>query len=299
MTDRKYSLEHFHELNRAAEEAPLVPAPPVQDAVGFEEVARRRIATLSRFVDVEGRDVLELGTGRGYTAAQLVASARAKSVVGIDVRTYPDWEKHDPKTVRFIVGDLASKPLVEPESIDVVVSAVVFEHVTRPIRMLEALYNALRPGGTAWLYFNLYRGPKASHRYRVITFPWPHLLFDDDQSEVLIRELGSKGKFAWVNRMTAAEYLQVCAELGFEITAYQRHIARLQDHVDFYIEHEDILGRYPALDLETDFLTIALRKRAEPNMVVPKLDYLRRQQVFDRMVLLRQRELRAQKSAAT
>ena len=33
-------------------------------------------------------------------------------------------------------------------------------------------------GGLAWIKAN--RGPKASHRYRWVNFPWPHLLFTDE-----------------------------------------------------------------------------------------------------------------------
>lgn len=278
-----YDLRLFQELNDEYRARPLVPAPPGSTTADYQAVAQRRLQVLSRYVTVEGKSVLELGTGRGYTAAA-IAAAGAREVIGVDVRPYDDWSDHDARATRFIVGDLASDDaLIASESIDTVVSAVVFEHVTRPVRMLEALHRVLRPGGEAWLYFNLYRGPKASHRYRHIYFPWPHLLFEDAVSASFLADLGLNSKFAWVNRMTAAEYLQVAAELGFSVVDVRRHVARIDEYVDFYVRFEDKLGRYPALDLETDFMTLVLRKSdivTEP----PTLGYAQRQRAFDAVV---------------
>ncbi len=288
-----YSLDLFRQLNEEFRSTPLIAAPPDRTSKGFEAVAKRRIETISRYLpDLRGKYVLELGTGRGYTAALLPEVTGAKHVTGIDVKAYPEWDLHDKKTTEFIRGDLAGGQFVEAESIDAVISAVVFEHVTRPIRMLSELHRVMKVGGEAWLYFNLYRGPKASHRYHTIFFPWPHLLFDDGQAAQILSEAGASGKFAWVNRMTAAHYTQVCAELGFEITTVHRHIVKLEEHLDFYLRFEDKLGRYPALDLETDFLTIVLKKLSEPDDRVPRFGYLERQKRFDRLVRLRQTELR-------
>jgi SAM-dependent methyltransferase len=279
-----YDLELFRSLNEEYREQRLVPKPPVQSKAAFEDVARKRVAMLSRHVDVKGKRVLELGTGRGYTAAALPSLGGAAHVIGVDVRSYEDWERHDAAQTRFVVGDMASEELVEPESIDVVVSAAVLEHVTRPIRMLEAIHRCLRPSGTAWLYFNLHRGPKASHRYRNLYFPWPHLLFDDKQAAAVVKEEGGRGTFAWVNRMTAADYVQTCAEVGLEITAVNRRATKIDDHIEFYLRFEDKLGRYPAYDLETDFLMLVVRKSPGPVERVPHLGYLERQRHLDKLV---------------
>jgi hypothetical protein len=64
--------------------------------------------------------------------------------------------------------------------------------------------------------------------------------------------------FTWVNRMTAAHYVQAAREVGFTIDAAVRKVMPID--VPFYLRFEDKLGRYPALDLETDFLTLVLTK---------------------------------------
>lgn len=277
-------LDLFRTLNEQYRNRPLVPEPPKQTPKSFETVAEGRIRVISRHLpDLVGCDVLEVGTGRGYTAALLPAQAGAKHVTGIDIRRYPEWDLHDPDATTFLKGDLAGGQFVDSDSMDAVISAVVMEHVTRPIRMLAEIHRVLRPGGQAWLYFNLYRGPKASHRYRSIFFPWPHLLFDDAQSADFLAER-EMGKFAWVNRMTAAEYVNVCVEIGFEITEVRRHVSDLEQYLDFYLRFADTLSRYPALDLETDFLTLVLTKLPEPGDRIPRLEYHRRQMRFDRIV---------------
>jgi len=282
VSEPTYDVRLFRALNDQFKDAPLVESPPPRTSQSAADVARGRIKTITNYVDVEDKRVLELGTGRGFTASLLQKEAGAKHVVGIDIKSYSDWEEHDPNGAEFVVGDLAVEHLVDPESVDVVVSAVTFEHVTRPVQMLGQLYRALSENGQAWLYFNLYRGPSASHRYHHVFFPWPHLLFDN-ADEATIEEASGARKFAWVNYMTAATYVQTCAEIGFEITYVRRHTAPLDKYLPFYRRFEDKLGRYPALDLETDFLTLVLRKLPEPTSVVPRLGYLERQREFDRL----------------
>ena len=92
-------------------------------------------------------------------------------------------------------------------------------------------------------------------------FPWPRLRFDEE-----------------------AGRLQACGEIGFEITDVRRDATRLDDFIDFYLRVEDKLGRYPAYDLETDFLMLVLRKAPGPFDRFPQLGYLERQRRLDALV---------------
>ena len=113
----------------------------------------------------------------------------------------------------------------------------------------------------------------------------------------MLKEEGGRGTFAWVNRMTAAHYVQTCAEIGLEITDTSRRATPIDKHIDFYLRFEDKLGRYPAYDLETDFLMLVLRKAPGPVDRVPQLGYLERQRHLDWIVAKTRRE-RAQAAAA-
>jgi hypothetical protein len=93
-----------------------------------------------------------------------------------------------------------------------------------------------------------------------VFFPWPHLLFEPAVCEAFYRKHhGRKSTFAWVNHLTAAEYVEACGELGLHVDALRRSTTPID--VPLYARFEEKLGRYPALDLETDFLWLTLRKR--------------------------------------
>ena len=117
----------------------------------------------------------------------------------------------------------------------------------------------LHSGGLAWISANLHRGPRASHHYRHVTFPYPHLLFEDDVFREFFRRRGLTEQGAsWVNRLTWAEYENHFRRLGFQIRALRFTETDLDE--DFYRRFEGILGRYPRWDLTKDFFQVVLEK---------------------------------------
>jgi SAM-dependent methyltransferase len=273
-----YDLALFERLNKEFEARPLKPTPVRHDVKSMQEKAERRITTISRQLeaDFQDKEVLELGCGHGWLTAYLPSRAGASRAIGVDVRRYSAWDQHDDPRASFLVADMAVEDIVPDDSVDYVLSGAVMEHVERPVEMLESIHRALRPGGRAWLYFNLYRGPQASHRYNEVNFPWPHLLFDDDVcEEYYARHNERRGvRFAWVNRMTLAHYVLACHEIGFAIVGVRRRVTPID--LGFYVRFRDKLSRYPALDLETDFATLVLEKGTEPGPL-PELGYLERE----------------------
>lgn len=275
-----FDLELFEQLNQEYREKPVVPTPPRVDPVGRRKRARRKLKRIRLDVDFEGKDVLEIGCAFGDMTHLAVKRAGARSAIGVDIVERPEWAELASEKVRYAVADLASEPLIEPESVDLVVSSAVLEHVTRPLQMLDAVARMLRTGGHAWLYFNLHRGPRASHRYREVFFPWPHLLFEPEVGRAFYRKHHDlpNATFAWVNRLTAAEYFTAFRELGLHVESYRP--AATDIDLDFYRRFEMRLGAYPALDLEWDFLTVVLHKRRRRGEV-PTLPYLERQRALD------------------
>src|SRR5204863_6563140 len=77
---------------------------------------------------------------------------------------------------------------------DYIYSFSVWEHIVHPYTALVNARELLEPSGTMFLQAQLYCGPKASHRYREVFFPWPHLLFTDDVFEEFYRSVGREPK---------------------------------------------------------------------------------------------------------
>jgi SAM-dependent methyltransferase len=268
-----YDLKLFEQLNEEYRERPIIAPSRVANRrrlLGAQAVhtreesvryaADRQLKPMLKHVDPSGRNVLEVGCGAGYMTAALVEHANAAAAVGIDVKTYPSWAENADPRVRLMAADLSVDRVVPSESVDLVVSQVTFEHVARPLQMLAAIHDALTVGGTAWLYMNLHTARNASHCYMEVFFPWPHLLFGDDVVQAFYEKHHGwpRKRFSWVNRMTVAHYLGACRELGFQIEEIRRTVSPID--VPFYLRFEDELGRYQALDLETDFLLLVLTK---------------------------------------
>ena len=144
---------------------------------------------------------------------------------------------------------------------DRIVSFSVFEHVVHPRATLVELHCILRPGGLMWLSANLHRGPMASHKYRDVFFPWPHLLFGDDVFREFHRRRGLPPQgAAWVNRLSWTEYAALFAEVGFRLRSARFSEAAFDE--PFYKRFESVLARYPRRDLGLDFFHVVLENPA-------------------------------------
>ncbi len=281
----RFDLELFEQLATEYEKRPLRAKPIQRDQKSQREKAEARLELIQGQLRREFKDrvVLDLGCGHGWLPGLLPELAGARQAIGVDPRRYETWSEHTDARVSLIEGDMSVDDVVDAESVDFVISGAVLEHVSRPIEMLAAIHRSLIPGGRAWLYFNLYRGPSASHRYNEVPFPWPHLLFDDAVCRAYYKQAHGRGNvpFAWVNRMTIGSYVQTVDEVGFRIVDLKPRVVPID--VGFYMRFDDVLGRYPALDLETDFATLVLEKerpgrwRRRKARALPELGYLERQ----------------------
>lgn len=254
-----YDLELFRSLNLEYRDKPLVPRPRSTSNRSLLDQARKRARWIDGLIGVRGRDVLEIGAGRGHLASVL-ADEYGSTATGVDIVEYETWpELRQTPNLRLEVCDVTARPMPDLGRFDRVVSLAVLEHVERPYEALEAVHQLLRPGGVAYISANLYRGPKASHRYREVNFPFPHLLFDDSVfAEFYAPTKKAHTGAAWVNRLTAAQYREKVRSLGFVIEKEWADTTPLDR--GFYERFEDVLGRYPIEDLETDFIHLVLSK---------------------------------------
>lgn len=257
----RFDLDLFLELNAAYERKPVVPRPRVADAASLTDQASRRAGSIAKRVEVEGRRVLEVGCGRGHLGPEL-ADRFSADYVGVDVAEYETWSAERPK-VTFLRRDISTEPSDDLGQFDVIISLAVLEHVVHPHAMLKAMFERLQPGGIAYLAANLYRGPKASHRYRQVYFPWPHLLFGEDVWREFYRRIhGRDETVSWVNKLTYAQYLTYFDRLGFR--QQKVWLTRSTFDAEFYSRFEGTLSRYPRFDLSHDFVYAVLERPSSP-----------------------------------
>ena len=260
MTPRHtYDLELFLQLNKEYEAKPIVARPRTFDEQSLDEAAAKRLGKVERLVDLSGKRVLEIGSGRGHICRRL-ADHYGCEVVGVDIKEYDQWESLSGRNVDLRIHDVSADDNASLGTFDLILSFAVWEHVEHPYAALQGVKELLGPEGRAYLYANLYRGPKASHRYRDIFFPWPHLLFTDEVfAEFYLHTIGHERRAAWVNKLTAAHYCFYFDRL--ELVPEQLFFSKDVFDAGFYARFEDVLGRYPRFDLSHDFIHAVLRHR--------------------------------------
>ncbi len=288
-----YDLALFERLNEEYRDRPIVDVAKIwqRRAQVAAEPERRHDATKSLLkairhdVDLAGKVVLELGCGHGLLTSALLEHAHASRAIGVDEQPFTGWSEHTDPRLSFLSAHLSQTHPIAPNSIDTIISTAGFERVEDPLRMLAALYDIVRDDGEVWLRTNVYTAINASRRYTEVHFPWPHLLFSDEVCEQFYRRQHNhpNQRFAWINRMTVAHYVQAAHGLGFKVRVARRRITPID--VPFYLRFIDQLGRYPALDLETSLLTLVLRKSSSGGDDEPAkkldVDYVARQRHLD------------------
>lgn len=259
---RKYDLDLLEQLNQEYALKPIVDTFPQYDPESQFEIADKRLRQLGEIVDLREKKVLEVGCGRGYIS-KLLVDQYGCSVVGIDIRERGEW-----KTLRnlpnldYLTLDLSERNPFGEESFDLIVSFVAWEHMMHPFTMLKECCRILKSDGRMYIHANLYRSSRASHLYRDIYFPFPHLLFTEEViAEFCLKHSVSRHWFEeyyYRNKLTYSQYRQYfdILNLGVEFEQLQR----TELDRDFYERFKDKLERYPKSDLELEFFHVLLVK---------------------------------------
>jgi SAM-dependent methyltransferase len=255
-----FDLDLFLELNREYESKPLVPAPPLYTSDALETRGSKRADRIMRRAKRPGARVLEIGCGMAETIGAL-AREHGCTGVGVDVERHPEWDAV-PEGVELQLRDI-TYDASDLGQFDLIVSYSAWEHLRHPFAMLKQARALLKPDGMALIYANLYRGPKASHRYREVYFPWPHLLFSDDVFEAFYRHIGMEPDRAeWVSQLSIADYRRYFELAGLKLTREEFSITPIDEA--FYARFADVLERFPRYDLERDFIWAELEPDTPP-----------------------------------
>jgi SAM-dependent methyltransferase len=255
----KFDLQLFEQLNAEYASKRSHAAPRSNDPESVQHRGEQRARWLEARFGVRGKRCLEIGCGRGEVIRALAAHHGCEAV-GVDVAGYAEWLAPQPKGASLVRRDISLEPSSELGKFDLIFSFSVWEHIRQPGEALVAVKQLAKRRGDIYISANLHRGTQASHRYREVFFPWPHLLFTDEVFEKFYEQRGLMGqRAAWVNRWSAAEYLMCFAELGLSVIDCS--YAKTPIDEEFYARFEDILSRYPRADLERDFIKVHLRHK--------------------------------------
>jgi SAM-dependent methyltransferase len=253
----KFDLDLFSTLNEEYRSKPLVRRPPLYIPAELTSRASRRAADLASRYNVAGHRTLEIGCGRGEVCRAL-ATEHGCDAVGFDITRYPEWSQNVPRAT-LLQGDLTTMETSHLGQFDFVYSYSVWEHIRHPYTMLRQVFGLMNEGASFFLSANLYRGPKASHRYREVFFPWPHLLFQDQVFREYYQAIGLPPRGpAWVNQLSIADYLRYFELVGFQVVSVNFSITKIDE--PFYERFSNVLERVPRYDLERDFINVHLRK---------------------------------------
>jgi SAM-dependent methyltransferase len=254
----RFDIELFEQLNAEYESKPIWPKPPVYDTPTLMARTKKRLMEVHNSIDLANKRVLEIGCGTGYEVWYL-SHHFGSDAYGVDVAERPGWKSLEDDRTHFSWADITDHNPLPQEFFDRIISFVVWEHVTHPYKALGEVYRMLKPGGICWLHANLYRGPVASHLYREIKFPWPHLLFSDEVIKEFYRRQGKTERgTAWVNKLTWAQYTRYFELLGFNVKMVK--FSGIPFDEEFYHRFENDLNRYPLFDLKQDFFTAVLER---------------------------------------
>ena len=122
---------------------------------------------LARYVDLDGRTMLDVGGGPGYFRDAFRAGGATYFSLDADVGELSGMGDIASGTV---IGSGMELPFADG-SLDVTYSSNVLEHVTDPWRMADDMLRVTKPGGVVFLSYTVWYGPWGGHE----TAPWHYL----------------------------------------------------------------------------------------------------------------------------
>lgn len=141
--------------------------------------AEKVISALRRYrLEIKGRRVVDFGCNDGALSARYLKEGAAQ-VTGLDIDAQAlERARQLRPGIRFLQSGVDLLPL-EDQSVDLIVSLAVFEHVAKPEPILREMRRVLAPGGHIVIGTNGWKSPFAPHLWATMPVPWAHLLVSE------------------------------------------------------------------------------------------------------------------------
>lgn len=133
----------------------------------YTALAQDSAAQLGHYVDLADARMLDVGGGPGYFRDAFTAAGATYFALDSDVGELSGAGDIGADTV---VGSGMQLPFAD-DSLDVVYSSNVLEHVSDPWLMAQEMLRVTRPGGVTFISYTVWWGPWGGHE----TAPWHYL----------------------------------------------------------------------------------------------------------------------------
>lgn len=217
----------------------------VADYQSFEEAeAKNDLIDFGDHWDLSEKIILDIGSGLGGKPNYYAASG-AKIVITLDISSFcvkntkRKADKDGHRNLFVFIADAANIPL-KNNSVDVIVSINVFEHVENLYNTLLETRRVIKPQGKIFLHFPPFYSPWGAHLNGWINFPWPHVFFSDKALILASRRIEQRihnnqiyihsARVNWddaerlpgLNRTTIKQFQKLLDSLGFTIVLEKR-----------------------------------------------------------------------------
>lgn len=141
------------------------------------------LAQFHGYNDLRGKVVLDYGCGAGAKSCYY-ATQGTKETIGVDIHLRRDeinatLSQQGGLPVRFLSLEASGRIPLDDDSVDVVISSAVFEHVQDPALALREVFRVLKPGGTFLLRWHPFLTRYGGHLGGVIGIPYAHVVFPE------------------------------------------------------------------------------------------------------------------------
>ena len=231
---------------------------------------------------------LEIGCGRGYMTHALSALGVSEAI-GLDVKPKTYYSIAEEPLVQTALahhrggtrnkawvgrGDALALPFPD-ESLDLVHSVSVLEHIPDPMEAFKEMYRVLKTGAFAYHGVDPWFSPVGGHSLCTLDFPWGHVRLSSEEFVDYVRQHRPYECEATLDfydngfqkpRLTVSEMEAIVIESGFEIQEWPDSKPAYQDHYTFLDQHllKECRRNYPLVtvrDLMTSGYSMVLRKR--------------------------------------
>jgi len=218
---------------------------------GDAGLARQVLRFYSRFVPIEGQDILEIGPGQTLEVLEHAMAAGAKSCSAVDIEAYVSPDQAKRKQIAYRIYDGMILPF-EAGCFDVVCSYTAFEHLRYPAVTLRECFRILRPGGRLVALIDL-----CDHSHYGRAEPDPLRVFDCLRYSERLWNLMRWNRSSYVNRLRKSEWLTLFNEVRFLL---RNEESQVNEEIRRALPALSYLHKYSHDDAVTAVLTVCLEK---------------------------------------